>query len=101
MEPKRLETPRIKGERRRILESVMESASSSEPKPLKRSPLIAGIRSQAAAETAKIRRAKKENMLSMNSFRFSLFSIIKGTKTETETTEATVTKMKSGTRNAA
>src|SRR3990167_3644258 len=104
-EPKRFENPRSMGERSMRRDREMSFSSASGFIPLKRMPATVGIRKYAATDTVTIKMQKKEKILSMNSRRdFRLcpsFSMMKGTSTESETTEATVTKMKSGMRKAA
>src|SRR3989344_9658036 len=104
-EPNRFEKPKIIGERRRILEIKITSVSAVAEKPLKRTPASMGISRNARTETAMIKTEKKEKILFTKlrsaSRLFASSSMIKGIKTESDTTEATVTKIKSGMRNAA
>jgi hypothetical protein len=66
---------------------------------------MVGMRKKANAETKMIEIAKKEKMLftkSRSAWGLSAsFSIMNGIKTDNDTTDATVTKIKSGIRKAA
>jgi len=81
------------------------SVSTVSEKPLKRIREKAGIRKNARPEMIMMRIEKKENILLMKLLSASglsdSFSMINGIRTERDTTEATVTKIRSGIRKAA
>ena len=93
------------GESKRIREIKMTSASAGSEKPLNKTPEIEGMRKYARPETIIIKTEKKEKMLLIKVLRVARlsasFSIMNGIRTESDTTEATVTKIKSGIRKAA
>lgn len=104
-EPNKFEKPRAIGDMRSMRERKLTCDNSDTVKPLNKNLEISGINTKTRIQVMKMIIEKKENMLFINSLTASLpsfsLSTIKGTRTERETMEATVTKRKSGIRKAA
>ena len=102
MAPNILDIPRSIGDSNSIRVVVVSSVNSAKLKPGNILGRIYGLNINAIAETTTMSRIKKVTIESTNFFVSELPSplssvfIINGTKTETETREATVIKMKSG-----
>jgi len=98
---RRLEKPRKTGERRRILVRRIRSGQEAEDLNTGKSKAMKkGAVRKARIPATITKQKKKENAVSINSLAasspFSNLSIKKGTRTDMETMEATVTKRISG-----
>ena len=104
MEAKKFENPKSRGDIRRILERFISVCWSFPFIPGKNKGERYGMRKNAIATTKIIKRKNALNILSIKLFKsspFSFFSVKKGTSIEIDTSEATVTNIRSGILNAA
>ena len=101
-----LESPSKIGDRSSILDSIIRLSNSAGSNPGKRNGCINGKRKNNTTDTPTTRKRKvlvkdSRNFLASIFPDFSSFSDNSGTRTDTETIEATDTNTRSGTRNAA
>ncbi len=104
MLPKKFENPSSNGDRSKILENFMILIKAPASNPLNKKEAICGINIKAKAQLATISAEKLVKIESTKDFTPPLlpaafFENI-GTKTEIETSEPAVIKMKSGIRKA-
>src|SRR3989344_1096056 len=104
-EPSKFEKPRRIGERSKMREIKMTSVRVASEKPLNNIFETTGMRKKARPEMMIIRTEKKEKMSLIKLRNASgprlSSSMMKGMRTESETTEAAATKIRSGIRKAA